>query len=79
MDTYGGRAPHGGGAFSGKDSSKVDRSAAYIARYIAKNIVHAKIAKRVLIQLAYVIGKADPIVVYVNTEGTAQKDLKIMI
>lgn len=76
MDTYGGRAPHGGGAFSGKDSSKVDRSAAYIARYIAKNIVHAKIAKRVLIQLAYVIGKADPIVVYVNTEGTAQKGLK---
>lgn len=76
VDTYGGRAPHGGGAFSGKDSSKVDRSAAYIARYIAKNIVHAKIAKRVLIQLAYVIGKADPIVVYVNTEGTAQKGLK---
>lgn len=72
VDTYGGRAPHGGGAFSGKDSSKVDRSAAYIARYIAKNIVHAGIAKRALIQLAYMIGHADPIAIYVNTEGTAQ-------
>lgn len=72
VDTYGGRAPHGGGAFSGKDSSKVDRSAAYATRYIAKNIVHAGIAKRVLIQLAYMIGHADPIAIYVNTEGTAK-------
>lgn len=76
VDTYGGRAPHGGGAFSGKDSSKVDRSAAYVARYIAKNIVHSGIAKRALIQLAYVIGRADPIAIYVNTEGTAQTGIK---
>ena len=60
VDTYGGRGAHGGGAFSGKDSSKVDRSAAYMARYIAKNMVAAGVADEVLVQLAYAIGKAEP-------------------
>ena len=69
VDTYGGRGAHGGGAFSGKDSSKVDRSAAYIARYIAKNMVAAGVADEVLVQLAYAIGKAEPVSVYVNTYG----------
>lgn len=69
VDTYGGRGAHGGGAFSGKDSSKVDRSAAYMARYIAKNMVAAGVADEVLIQLAYAIGKAEPVSVYVNTYG----------
>lgn len=69
VDTYGGRGAHGGGAFSGKDSSKVDRSAAYMARYIAKNMVAAGVADEVLVQLAYVIGKAEPVSVYVNTYG----------
>ena len=68
-DTYGGRGAHGGGAFSGKDSSKVDRSAAYMARYIAKNMVAAGVADEVLVQLAYAIGKAEPVSVYVNTYG----------
>lgn len=69
VDTYGGRGAHGGGAFSGKDSSKVDRSAAYMARYIAKNMVAAGVADEVLVLLAYAIGKAEPVSVYVNTYG----------
>lgn len=72
VDTYGGVAPHGGGAFSGKDPTKVDRSGAYVARYVAKNVVAAKLAERCLIQLAYVIGKADPLAVMVDTFGTAK-------
>src|SRR5215469_4384003 len=72
VDTYGGSAPHGGGAFSGKDPTKVDRSAAYMARYIAKNIVAAGIADRALIQLAYAIGVADPVSVMVETYGTGK-------
>jgi len=75
VDTYGGRAPHGGGAFSGKDPTKVDRSAAYMARYIAKNLVAAGIADEVLIQLAYAIGISRPLAIYVNTFGTAAKGL----
>lgn len=70
VDTYGGSAPHGGGAFSGKDPSKVDRSAAYAARYLAKNIVAAGYAERCTIQLAYAIGVAHPLSVYINTMGT---------
>src|SRR3954463_11894158 len=72
VDTYGGAAPHGGGAFSGKDPTKVDRSAAYMARYIAKNIVAAGLADRCMVQLAYAIGVADPVSVYVNTEGSGR-------
>jgi len=72
VDTYGGAAPHGGGAFSGKDPTKVDRSACYMARYIAKNVVEAGIAERALVQLAYAIGVADPVSVMVHTEGTGQ-------
>lgn len=72
VDTYGGRGAHGGGAFSGKDSSKVDRSAAYAARHIAKNMVAAGIADEVLIQVAYAIGVADPVGLYVNTFGTSR-------
>src|SRR6478752_3563161 len=70
VDTYGGAAPHGGGAFSGKDPTKVDRSAAYISRYLAKNIVAAGLAKRCTIQLAYAIGVAKPLSLYVDTHGT---------
>jgi len=70
VDTYGGSCPHGGGAFSGKDPSKVDRSAAYMARYIAKNIVAAKLATRCLVQLAYAIGVVDPVSVHIDTQGT---------
>jgi S-adenosylmethionine synthetase len=70
VDTYGGAAPHGGGAFSGKDPTKVDRSAAYLTRYLAKNIVAAKLASRCTIQLAYAIGISKPLSLYVNTEGT---------
>lgn len=70
VDTYGGAAPHGGGAFSGKDPSKVDRSAAYAARYVAKNIVAAKLARRCLIQVSYAIGVARPTSIMVNTFGT---------
>ena len=66
VDTYGGAAPHGGGAFSGKDPSKVDRSAAYAARYVAKNVVASKIANKCLIQLAYAIGVSKPLSIYVN-------------
>src|SRR4029077_10753715 len=69
VDTYGGYAPHGGGAFSGKDPTKVDRSAAYMARYVAKNIVAAGLADRCLVQLAYAIGVADPGSVMVDTKG----------
>ena len=72
VDTYGGAAPHGGGAFSGKDPTKVDRSAAYMSRYIAKNVVAAGIAERALVQLAYAIGVADPVSVMVHTEGTGR-------
>ena len=71
VDTYGGRGAHGGGAFSGKDSSKVDRSAAYAARHIAKNMVAAGICDRALVQIAYAIGIAEPVGFYVNTEGTS--------
>jgi S-adenosylmethionine synthetase len=71
VDTYGGKGAHGGGAFSGKDPSKVDRSAAYMARYIAKNLVAAGVAKEILVQLSYAIGIAKPVSIYVNTYGTS--------
>ena len=71
VDTYGGKGAHGGGAFSGKDPSKVDRSAAYAARYIAKNMVAAGVAKEMLVQLSYAIGVARPLSIYVDTYGTA--------
>src|SRR5579862_5835270 len=74
VDTYGGAAPHGGGAFSGKDSTKVDRSAAYAARYLAKNVVASGVADRCTIQIAYAIGVADPLSVYVDTHGTGKVD-----
>lgn len=74
VDTYGGKGAHGGGAFSGKDPSKVDRSAAYAARHIAKNLVAAGVADEVLIQLAYAIGVAEPVGLYVNTYGTGKFD-----
>jgi S-adenosylmethionine synthetase len=74
VDTYGGYAPHGGGAFSGKDPTKVDRSAAYMARYIAKNIVAAGLAEKCTVQLAYAIGVAEPVSVYVDTHGTGKVD-----
>lgn len=78
VDTYGGAAPHGGGAFSGKDPTKVDRSAAYAARYLAKNVVAAKLAKKCTIQLSYAIGVSQPLSVYVDTHGTAKvADAKI--
>jgi S-adenosylmethionine synthetase len=72
VDTYGGAAPHGGGAFSGKDPTKVDRSACYMARYIAKNVVASGISDRALVQLAYAIGVADPVSVMVRTDGTGR-------
>ena len=74
VDTYGGAAPHGGGAFSGKDPTKVDRSAAYAARYLAKNVVGAGLADRCTIQLAYAIGVSHPLAVYIDTHGTGQID-----
>jgi S-adenosylmethionine synthetase len=74
VDTYGGAAPHGGGAFSGKDPTKVDRSAAYMSRYIAKNIVAAGLADKCTVQLAYAIGVAEPVSVLVKTEGTGRID-----
>lgn len=74
VDTYGGAAPHGGGAFSGKDPTKVDRSAAYAARYVAKNVVEAKLADRCAIQVAYAIGVSHPLSVYVDTYGTGKVD-----
>ena len=72
VDTYGGRIPHGGGAFSGKDPTKVDRSASYMARYISKNVIAAELAEKFMIQLAYVIGEADPVSIMVNTFGTGK-------
>jgi S-adenosylmethionine synthetase len=72
VDTYGGYAPHGGGAFSGKDPTKVDRSAAYMARYIAKNIVAAGLAEKCTVQLAYAIGVAEPVSVLVDSHGTGR-------
>ena len=78
VDTYGGAAPHGGGAFSGKDPTKVDRSAAYAARYLAKNIVAAELAEKCTIQIAYAIGVAAPVSVYVNTYGTGRMDDSIL-
>ena len=72
VDTYGGAAPHGGGAFSGKDPTKVDRSAAYAARYLAKNVVAAGLARRCTLQLSYAIGVAHPLSIYVDTHGTGQ-------
>jgi len=79
VDTYGGACPHGGGAFSGKDPSKVDRSAAYAARYVAKNIVYAGLAERCTIQLAYAIGMVEPLSVYINTYGTGKlKDTELV-
>src|SRR5256885_15524498 len=74
VDTYGGYAPHGGGAFSGKDPTKVDRSAAYAARYLAKNVVAAGLAERCTIQVAYAIGVADPMSLLVDTHDTSQVD-----
>jgi S-adenosylmethionine synthetase len=74
VDTYGGASPHGGGAFSGKDPTKVDRSAAYAARYLAKNVVGAGLAERCTIQLSYAIGVAQPLSVYIDTAGTGQVD-----
>lgn len=74
VDTYGGAAPHGGGAFSGKDPTKVDRSAAYAARYLAKNVVAADLADRCTIQLSYAIGVAEPLSIYVDTHGTGKVD-----
>jgi S-adenosylmethionine synthetase len=73
VDTYGGAAPHGGGAFSGKDPTKVDRSAAYAARYLAKNVVAAELADRCTIQIAYAIGVAKPLSFYVDTAGAANE------
>lgn len=82
VDTYGGWAPHGGGAFSGKDPSKVDRSATYAARHIAKNVVAAKLAKECLVQLAYAIGVAEPVSIFIDTKGTgviSDKEISNMI
>ena len=72
VDTYGGASPHGGGAFSGKDPTKVDRSAAYIARYISKNVVASGIADKCTLQLAYAIGVSEPLSIYVDTHGTSK-------
>ena len=74
VDTYGGAAPHGGGAFSGKDPTKVDRSAAYVARYLAKNVVAAGLAQKCLIQLSYAIGVSKPLSIYADTYGTGEVD-----
>jgi S-adenosylmethionine synthetase len=82
VDTYGGAAPHGGGAFSGKDTTKVDRSAAYASRYLAKNVVAANLAERCTIQLSYAIGVAEPLSIYVDTHGTgkiADADLEVVL
>jgi S-adenosylmethionine synthetase len=79
VDTYGGMAGHGGGCFSGKDPTKVDRSASYMARYVAKNIVAAGVAQRCLVQLAYVIGVADPVSVMVDTYGTGRVDEDLLV
>ena len=74
VDTYGGKGAHGGGAFSGKDPSKVDRSAAYATRHIAKNLVAAGVCSEVLVQVSYAIGVAQPMGIYVNTYGTGKED-----
>ncbi len=74
VDTYGGAAPHGGGAFSGKDPTKVDRSACYMARYVAKNVVASGLADKCIVQLAYAIGVAEPVSVYIDTSGTGKID-----
>jgi S-adenosylmethionine synthetase len=74
VDTYGGASPHGGGAFSGKDPTKVDRSAAYVCRYLAKNVVAAGLAERCTLQVSYAIGVSEPLSVYVETNGTNQVD-----
>ena len=84
VDTYGGWAPHGGGAFSGKDPTKVDRSAAYYARYVAKSLVAAGLAHRVLVQVSYAIGLADPLSVHIDSYGTvlhgrSDDDLKLIV
>lgn len=79
VDTYGGYAPHGGGAFSGKDATKVDRSAAYMLRYLAKNIVAAGLADECLLQISYAIGVADPLSFYINTNHTAKVDEKAIL
>ena len=79
VDTYGGRGAHGGGAFSGKDPSKVDRSAAYACRHIAKNLVAAGVAGEVLVEVAYAIGKAEPVSIFVNTYGTSKVNLTKML
>jgi len=78
VDTYGGKAPHGGGAFSGKDPTKVDRSAAYAARHLAKNVVAAGLAKECTIQVSYAIGVAEPVSVLVNTHGTSAIPAKVI-
>ncbi|MDE8530003.1 methionine adenosyltransferase domain-containing protein, partial [Klebsiella pneumoniae] len=75
VDTYGGAAPHGGGAFSGKDPTKVDRSAAYVSRYMAKNVVAAGLARRCTIQLSYAIGIAEPLSLYVDLHGTGAEGI----
>jgi len=75
VDTYGGWCPHGGGAFSGKDASKVDRSAAYFARYVAKSLVANGLAHRVLVQVSYAIGIADPLSIHVDSYGTVKEGL----
>ncbi len=75
VDTYGGWAPHGGGAFSGKDPSKVDRSAAYYGRYVAKSLVANKLCHRCLVQVSYAIGLADPLSIYVDTYGTVKEGM----
>ena len=75
VDTYGGKGAHGGGAFSGKDSSKVDRSAAYATRYIAKNMVAAGVADEMLVQVSYAIGVAEPVSIYVNTYGRSHVNM----
>ena len=79
VDTYGGAAPHGGGAFSGKDPTKVDRSAAYMMRYLAKNIVAAGVAARCTLQVSYVIGKALPLSLYVNTHNSGKVDNDLIL
>ena len=79
VDTYGGWGAHGGGAFSGKDYSKVDRSAAYLARWVAKSLVHAKLARRALVQFSYAIGVAEPLSIYVDTYGTGKKSNKELL
>ena len=79
VDTYGGWGAHGGGAFSGKDYSKVDRSAAYVARWIAKSLVSAKLARRALVQLSYAIGVADPLSIFVESYGTSDKSSEELV